>query len=71
LHEESPHHSRCWHCAIALRSYDSKTGEWSIWWLDGRYPSGPLDPPVKGRFDAGVGTFYSDYMNNGKPERVR
>jgi hypothetical protein len=71
LHEESPHHSRCWHCAIALRSYDSKTGEWSIWWLDGRYPYGPLDPPVKASFDAGVGTFYSDYMNNGKPERVR
>jgi hypothetical protein len=57
--------------AIALRSYDSKTGEWAIWWLDGRYPSGPLDPPVKGRFESGVGTFYSDYMNNGKPERVR
>jgi hypothetical protein len=57
--------------AVALRSYDSKTGQWAIWWLDGRYPSGPLDPPVKGRFDNGVGTFYSDYMQNGKPMRVR
>ena len=34
--------------ALALRAYDSTTGQWAIWWLDGRYPSGPLDPPVKG-----------------------
>src|ERR1700730_9061345 len=47
--------------AVALRSYDSKTGEWAIWWLDGRYPSGPLDPPVKGHFENGVGSFYGDY----------
>jgi hypothetical protein len=57
--------------AIALRSLDPKTGEWAIWWLDGRYPSGPLDPPVKGSFKNGVGTFYSDYTNNGKSMRVR
>jgi hypothetical protein len=57
--------------AIALRSYDSKTGQWAIWWLDGRYPSGPLDPPVKGRFENGVGSFYGDYAQDGKPMRVR
>jgi hypothetical protein len=57
--------------AIALRAYDPKTGHWAIWWLDGRYPSGPLDPPVEGRFDNGVGTFYSDYTQDGKPMRVR
>jgi hypothetical protein len=57
--------------AIALRAYDSNTGQWAIWWLDGRYPSGPLDPPVKGRFNNGVGIFYSDYMQDGKPIRVR
>ena len=57
--------------AIALRSYDSKTGEWAIWWLDGRYPAGPMDPPVQGHFETGVGTFYSDYMDHGKPMRVR
>jgi hypothetical protein len=57
--------------ALALRSYDSKTGQWAIWWLDGRYPSGPLDPPVKGRFENGVGTFYGDDTFNGKPIRVR
>jgi hypothetical protein len=57
--------------AVALRAYDPKTGQWAIWWLDGRYPSGPLDPPVKGRFENGVGTFYSDYTQDGKPMRVR
>lgn len=57
--------------AVALRSYDSKAGQWAIWWLDGRYPSGPLDPPVKGRFENGIGTFYSDYTQDGKPMRVR
>lgn len=57
--------------ALALRSYDSKTGEWAIWWLDGRYPAGPLDPPVKGRFENGIGHFYSDYVQDGKPMRGR
>jgi hypothetical protein len=57
--------------AVALRSYDAKTGQWAIWWLDGRHPSGPLDPPVKGRFENGVGTFHSEHALNGKPMRVR
>jgi hypothetical protein len=57
--------------AIALRAYDPKADQWAIWWLDGRYPSGPLDPPVKGRFENGVGTFYGDYMQDGKPMRLR
>lgn len=57
--------------AVGLRSYDLKTGKWAIWWLDGRYPSGPLDPPVLGGFENGIGNFYSDYMDNGKQMRVR
>jgi hypothetical protein len=57
--------------AVALRSYDPKTGQWAIWWLDGRYPSGPLDPPVKGRFQNGIGSFYADYTQDGKPMRGR
>ncbi len=56
---------------VALRAYDPKTGQWAIWWIDGRDPFGALDPPVKGRFDNGVGIFYSDYTDNGKPMRVR
>ena len=55
---------------IGLRTYDSKTGEWAIWWVDSRRPHA-LDPPVHGRFANGVGTFYSDDTLRGKPIRVR
>ena len=57
--------------AVALRAYDSKTRQWAIWWLDGRYPAGPIGPPVKGRFENGIGSFYGDYAQDGKPMRVR
>lgn len=57
--------------AAGLRSYDAKTGLWAIWWHDGRTPSADLDPPVKGRFDNGVGSFYCDDTFKGKPIRVR
>src|SRR5262245_3389208 len=56
---------------VTLRAYDPKTGEWAIWWLDGRTPFGSLEPPVKGRFVDGVGTFYADDTLRGKPIRVR
>jgi hypothetical protein len=58
---------------VSLRSYDPKTGQWAIWWLDGRDPFGDLDPPMKGRFvnANGVGIFYADDTFNGKPIRVR
>jgi hypothetical protein len=36
---------------VALRSFDSKTQQWSIWWLDSRTPLGPLDPPVQDHSD--------------------
>ena len=57
--------------AAALRSYDPKTSQWSIWWLDGRAPHSNLDPPVQGRFENGAGTFQGDTMIDGKPTRVR
>ncbi len=57
--------------AVTLRAFDSKTGQWSIWWLDSRLPRGPLDPPVRGSFKNGVGTFYADDTFNNKPIRVR
>ena len=52
--------------AIGLRSFDQKTGKWSIWWLDSRYLAGPLDPPAQGSFENGVGRFYADYEQDGK-----
>ncbi|QNK03885.1 DUF1579 domain-containing protein [Dyella telluris] len=56
---------------VGLRSYDPQTAQWAIWWLDGRDPFGQLDPPVKGHFENGVGTFYSTDTLRGKPVRVR
>jgi hypothetical protein len=56
---------------VALRSFDSKTQQWSIWWLDSRTPLGPVDPPMRGGFRDGVGTFYADETFNGKPVRTR
>jgi hypothetical protein len=57
--------------AISLRSFDPESGQWSIWWLDGRYPRGPLDPPVRGVFQDGVGMFLAEDKHNGQPITVR
>ena len=57
--------------AVSLRSFDPKTKLWAIWWLDGRDPHHPLDPPLVGSFSQGIGTFYSDDTFNGRPIRVR
>ena len=54
-----------------MRTFDKKTGLWAIWWVDSRDPHAALDPPVKGRFVDGVGTFYADGIVNGKPQRTR
>jgi len=39
--------------------------------VGGRAPHGTLDLPVKGRFENGVGNFYSDSGINGKMVRTR
>lgn len=56
--------------AVALRSFNPQTLQWSIWWLDGRAP-GQLDVPVVGSFKDGVGLFYADDTLNGAPIRIR
>ena len=56
--------------AAALRSFDPATGNWSIWWLDGRRP-GVLDVPVVGRFKNGVGRFEANDTFEGRAIRVR
>lgn len=53
----------------ALRLFDPATGLWSIWWSDSR--GFGLQPPVHGRFDQGVGTFFGDDTLRGRPIRVR
>jgi len=56
--------------AVTLRSFDPASGQWSIWWLDGRAP-GRLDVPVVGSFIEGVGNFYADDELDGRAIRVR
>jgi hypothetical protein len=57
--------------AVSLRSFDPKTRQWAIWWVDGRDPHHRLDPPMVGSFSAGIGTFYADEIFNERPIRVR
>ena len=57
--------------AVALRAYDRKSDQWAIWWIDGRQPHLALDPPVKGKFENGIGTFYSDSLLDGRQVRTR
>jgi hypothetical protein len=57
--------------ALAIRAFDEKNHQWSIWWLDGRTPSAALEPPVHGGFAEGVGLFYADDSLDGRAIRVR
>jgi hypothetical protein len=34
--------------AMTVRTYDSGTESWAIWWFDGRMPHGPAEPPMRG-----------------------
>jgi len=52
-----------------IRTFDSTTEQWSIYWADSRL--GLVMPPVLGRFQAGVGRFYSDDDDHGRPVRCR
>jgi len=56
---------------VAVRAYDDQKGTWAIWWIDSRDPHAPMDPPVVGRFENGVGRFYSDAVVNGHTTRTR
>ncbi|MDQ2878784.1 MAG: DUF1579 domain-containing protein [Pseudomonadota bacterium] len=55
--------------AITTRCLDIATHTWSLWWFDGRSPT--LDPPVIGRFQDGVGSFFGDDIFEGHPIKVR
>lgn len=56
---------------IGMRAYDEATQSWAIWWIDSRVPHRPMDPPTVGRFENGVGRFYADAEQDGKPVRWR
>jgi hypothetical protein len=54
---------------VGVRAFDVETKQWSIWWIDSRKPG--IDPPVRGGFANGVGTFIGDDTWKGKPVKVR
>jgi hypothetical protein len=56
--------------AVAPRAFDPATGQWSIWWLDGRM-AGKLDPPVRGGFMGSEGEFQGPDVHQGTPVMVR
>ena len=58
--------------AMSIRAFDPATNQWAIWWLDSRFPHGPLDPPVVGGFgEDGVGRFVADTTHDGRPIVMR
>ncbi len=56
--------------ALSLRTYNPSTGQWAIWWLDGRTPH-TLDVPVLGQFKSGTGTFFAEDTFDGKSIMMR
>ncbi|MEU5790011.1 hypothetical protein ABZ754_20040 [Micromonospora purpureochromogenes] len=53
-----------------VRIFDPGTAQWSIYWMHSL--RGQLElPPVVGGFTDGVGTFYADDSDEGRPIRCR
>jgi hypothetical protein len=55
--------------AAGVRAFDVQTRQWAIWWIDSRTPG--IEPPVRGGFADGIGTFIGDDTFNGQPIKVR
>jgi hypothetical protein len=55
--------------AATFRRVNLETGEWSIYWADSRRDG--LDPPMRGRFKNGVGTFFGRDVLDGRDIHVR
>lgn len=56
---------------MTVRTYDSKTGLWRIYWVDNRFSEGVIQPPVVGKFEGKVGIFEGPDKFNGTPIIVR
>jgi hypothetical protein len=54
---------------LTVRLFDRETQLWSIYWTSSA--RGTFDPPVRGGFEEGVGTFFGDDEHEGTPVRVR
>lgn len=55
--------------ASTLRLFHPDTDQWSLHWIDGRDPR--IDPPLYGKFESGIGTFFGDDTFRGQPIRLR
>jgi len=56
--------------AIGLNLYEADKHQWALYWIDNRHSPGALQPPVRGRFADGIGTFDGEDTLDGKPIRV-
>ncbi|MEV4809112.1 hypothetical protein [Micromonospora avicenniae] len=53
-----------------VRTFNPASGAWSIYWMNSA--KGVVEtPPLVGRFVDGVGTFYADDVDEGRPIRCR
>lgn len=57
------------YAAATLRKFDPQARLWSIWWFDARHAG--IEPPVLGRFENGVGTFFCEDVFEDRPIKVR
>ena len=55
--------------AATFRRLDVTADEWLIYWADARGDG--LDPPMRGRFDDGVGVFWGKDVHAGRDVQVR
>jgi hypothetical protein len=54
---------------MTIRLFDPRAREWSIYWVDNR--SVQLQPPMRGRFERGIGTFLGRDTHAGMPVLAR
>lgn len=55
---------------LTVRAFDPAQGKWSIWWVDGRYPT-VIDAPVRGGFAGDSGVFEGPDLFKGRPVTAR
>lgn len=56
------------YAAATIRRFEPD-GNWSIWWIDPRFPG--LASPMRGSFADGIGTFHGEEVLAGRPVLVR
>ena len=56
------------HAGVTFRAFDVARRTWSIYWVNA--VEGLMGEPVHGRFEDGVGRFYGDDLDDGRPVKV-